>query len=59
MSAPESNEPVLEPGLDNLVFGDDNEYEEYGDSSLRRQLHEEVSEEAAVSEKPVRIDISL
>lgn len=31
----ESNEFVLELGLDNFVFGDDNEYEEYGDFSFR------------------------
>lgn len=58
MSAPEAegNELVSEGGLESLVFGDGDDYEEYGDSSLRRQLHEEVSEEFSVSEKPVRID---
>lgn len=58
VSAPDSNEPVMETGLETLVFGDDDDYEEYGDSSLRRQLHEEVPEEVAVSEKLVCTDIS-
>lgn len=58
VSPPESSKPV-ETDLETLVFGDDDEYEEYGDSSLRRQLHEEISEEVAIHEKPVCIDISL
>lgn len=49
-SALEDNEPVLEADLESLVFGDD-EYEEYGDSSLRRELHKEVPEQVAVTEK--------
>ncbi|KAG0630471.1 hypothetical protein M758_1G180400 [Ceratodon purpureus] len=54
VSAPEAegNELVSEAGLESLVFGEDDDYEEYGDSSLRRQLHEEVSEELSVPEKP-------
>jgi len=59
VSTPESNGPVLEAGLETLVYEDEDEYEEYGDSSLRRQLHEEAPEEVAVSEKPVCIDFSF
>lgn len=48
-----AHEPVLEAGLENLIFGEEEEYEEYGDSNLRRQLHEELAKEAIVPEKPV------
>lgn len=57
-SALEDNEPVLEADLESLVFGDD-EYEEYGDSSLRRELHKEVPEQVAVTEKLVDIYTTL
>ena len=53
VSAPEDNERVSEADLESLVFGDDDDYAEYGDSNLRRQLHEDVSQEVSVSEKPV------
>lgn len=57
--APEGDKSVSQAGLETPEFGDDDDYEEYGDSFLRRQLHEDISEDVSVSEKPVRIDISL
>lgn len=58
VSVPNVHDPAPESGatLEQLIFGEEeDEYEEYGDSSLRRQLHEELSEDIIpVVEQAVR-----
>lgn len=59
---PNVHDPVPESGatLEQLIFGEEDEYEEYGDSSLRRQLHEELSEDIIpVVEQAVRDVMAL
>lgn len=62
-SIPNVHDPAPESGasLEQLIFGEEeDEYEEYGDSRLRRQLHEEFSEDIIpVVEQAVRDVMTL